>query len=169
MVLTSPNKVIGQDDRVILVIVFVINVLGNPAINIFVTLIVTVFLIILSLGQGGVYKQTPQTVLETSYIVNLGLLAATTALVGQIDGEQRPAVIYTSNTIALVTFIGTLVYHVKIQVLKSYTQWKKQRITQKNGTTYKAYERLEDSVVRSREYDGKNLKQVTSTIIEGID
>ena len=150
-------------------IVFVINVLGNPAINIFVTLIVTVFLIILSLGQGGVYKQTPQTVLETSYIVNLGLLAATTALVGQIDGEQRPAVIYTSNTIALVTFIGTLVYHVKIQVLKSYTQWKKQRITQKNGTTYKAYERLEDSVVRSREYDGKNLKQVTSTIIEGID
>ena len=149
-------------------IVFVINVLGNPAINIFVTLIVTVFLIILSLGQGGVYKQTPQTVLETSYIVNLGLLAATTALVGQIDGEQRPAVIYTSNAIALVTFIGTLVYHVKIQVLKSYTQWKKQRIT-KNGTTYKAYERLEDSVVRSREYDGKNLKQVTSTIIEGID
>ena len=43
--------------RVILVAVFTANVFGNPAINIFFVSLITIFLILLNLGQGGVYKR----------------------------------------------------------------------------------------------------------------
>lgn len=108
--------------RVILVAVFALNVFGNPAIDIFVVSVVAIFLISLNLGQGGVYKKTGLTILDISYIVNLGLLTAATALVRQIDGKQGVSVIYTSNAIAVMTFIGTLVYHVKLRIVKWCTQ-----------------------------------------------
>ena len=108
--------------RVILVTAFTLNVFGDPAIDIFVVSVVAIFLISLNLGQGGVYKKTGLTILEISYIVNLGLLTAATALMRQIDGKQRVSVIYTSNAIAVITFMGTLVYHVKIRIVKWCTQ-----------------------------------------------
>ena len=57
--------------RVILVAVFTLNVSGNPAIDIFVVSVVVLLLILLNLGQGGVYKQNILTALEMFYIVNL--------------------------------------------------------------------------------------------------
>ena len=66
--------------RVILVAVPVVNVFGIPAVDIFVVSVVSLFLTIVNLGQGGVYKQIALTVLEISYVVNLGLLAASTSL-----------------------------------------------------------------------------------------
>ena len=74
----------------------------------------------LNLGQGGVYKKNILTVLELSYIVNLALLAIAAALARQINGKPGKPVIYTSCAVALVTFIGTLVYHVKEQIMKWY-------------------------------------------------
>ena len=77
--------------RVILVAVYTANVFGNSAINIFFVSILAIFLILLNLGQGGVYKNNILTALELSYIVNLALLAAAAALARQINGKTRTA------------------------------------------------------------------------------
>ena len=155
--------------RVALIIAFASNVSGNPAINIFVVSVITFFLLLLNLGQGGVYKQTFLTYLEISYILNLGLLAAATALVRQINGKQRPSVIYTSTAIAMVTFVATLLYHVKTQVEKlSCIQRLKERVTRLPPVASESmYVQFEDSVFGVQKCVAKK-STVTSTVIEGI-
>lgn len=132
--------------RVILVAAFALNVFGNPAINTFIVSVVTLFLILLNLGQGGVYKKTSLTILEISYIVNLGLLTAATALVRQIDDKQRPSVIYTSIAIAVMTFAGTLVYHMKIQIVKWCTQSRKPTSHMIRAASYEQLNDIPDRV-----------------------
>ena len=159
--------------RVILVAVPVINIFGNPAVDIFVVSVVSLLLILINLGQGGVYKQIALTVLEISYIVNLGLLAASTALVRQINGKQRVAVIYTSCAAALVTLIATLVYHAKLQAVKWYGQWKKYRLSQKKKVALleksNDYEVFENIVVESDSHGNTKSTLVTTTVIDGFE
>ena len=144
--------------RVILVAVFTANVFGNSAIDIFFVLIVAIFLILLNLGQGGVYKRNILTALELSYIVNLALLAAGAALVRQVHGNPGQPAIYTSCTVALVTFIGTLVYHVKKQIMR----WCKGQ-NGENAAEQENYERLADG---NSNDNNRRPQQVTTTLIE---
>ena len=156
--------------RVSLIIVFASNVSGYPSIDIFVVTVIALLLILINLGQGGVYKQTILTYLEISYILNLGVLAAATALVRQIDGNQRPAVIYTSTAVALATFVGTLVYHTKIQLEKSSCVQKlikKIKNSPSSDSTGSLYVEFEDSVFGVRK-STPNKIPVTRTVIEGI-
>ena len=123
-------------------------------------LTITIFLILLNLGQGGVYKRNILTALELSYIVNLALLAAAIALVNQIYEKQehvRPA-IYTSCAVALVTFIGTLVHHVKVQVMR----WCKHP-NRENAMEQENYEILVDG---NSDDNNRRPQQVTTTLIE---
>ena len=139
----------------------------------FVVSVVSLLLILINLGQGGVYKQIALTVLEISYIVNLGLLAASTALVRQINGKQGVAAIYTSCVVALVTFIGTLVYHAKLQAMKWYGQWKKYRQRKMNALLEKSndyeYEMFENIVVKSSLHGDTKSTLVTTTVIDGFE
>ena len=157
--------------RVALVIAFASNVSGNPAINLVVVSIITIFLTVLNLGQGGVYKQGALTYLEISYIVNIGLLAAATALVRQMDGKQEPA-IYISTAITLMMFIGTLVYHIKHKmeklqcVQRIIKKWKSS--PQSENSTESVYMQFDDSMFGVRRYVTKQNTPVTSTVIEGI-
>ena len=159
--------------RVILVAVPVVNIFGNPAVDIFVVSVVSLLLILLNLGQGGVYKQIALTALEISYIINLGLLAASTALVRQLNGKQGVAVIYTSCTVALVTFIGTLVYHTKLQAMKWYGQWNRYRQRKKMALLEQInaceYEMFEDITVNSDSHSDNKSTIVTTTVIDGFE
>ena len=143
--------------RVILVAVFTANVFGNSAVNIFFVSIVAVFLILLNLGQGGVYDKNILTALELSYIVNLALLAAASALARQAYGKPGQPAIYTSCAIALVTFIGTLVYHMKEQVMR----WRKGR----NGDSTTDIS-LQRNYVRLDDSGGDRRPHVSTTVIE---
>ena len=73
--------------------------------------------------SGGVYKNWCLDALEGSFVLNLILLAAATYYVKLLKGNKL-AVGYTSFTIALVTFIGILAYHI-FQQLRQTTLWKK--------------------------------------------
>ena len=101
--------------RLILVAVFAFNVLGSPAVNIFVIVLISMLLIVLNLAQGGVYKNNYLTALEISYIFNLILLAAATTLVRQRGGNQQ-YVVYISTSAALLVFAITLVYHATLRI-----------------------------------------------------
>lgn len=101
--------------RLIVVAVFAFNVLGNPAVNIFVIILISMLLIVLNLAQGGVYKSKYLTTLEISYMLNLILLAAATTLVRQSGGTQQ-YVMFISTSAALLVFAITLVYHAILRV-----------------------------------------------------
>ena len=150
--------------RVLLVVVFAVDVFGNPAIDIFVISVIVLLLVLFNLGQGGVYTQSFLTVLEVSYTVNLGILAAATGLMRQIDGKQRPAIIYTSTGIALVTFLATLVYHIKLQAVKWCTQWK--RYQQRKEQEHLSSRDHEVSLDKDDGNIGTSWKLVTSTVVE---
>ena len=68
------------------------------------------------------YKNKYFGVLEASYILNLGILAAATNYVQQAGGNQA-AVAYTSTSIAFLTFILIIIYHIYLQI-KNYQCWK---------------------------------------------
>ena len=155
--------------RVILVGVFALNIVGDPAIDIFVVAVVTVFLILLNLGQGGVYKNNLLTALEISYIVNLVLLAVAVALDEALarkvnDSRETPGkpAIYTSCAVTLVTFIGTLVYHIKEQVMKWCKIQNGNNGTEISLSRQTSYERLSDD----NDDGGRRPSHVTTSVIE---
>lgn len=69
-------------------------------------------------NTGGMYKKWYLNTLESSFILNLVLLAATTYHVRLVGGDQA-AVVYLQVTVAFVTFITIIFYHVYQQVMES--------------------------------------------------
>ena len=66
---------------------------------------------------GFIYKRLYLDILEASFIVNLGILAAATYSVRLAEKpESQDAVTYLSVGIAFATFAGVLVYHTYQQV-----------------------------------------------------
>ena len=57
------------------------STLGDPGINLFIVIAIAMLLLILNLAVGGVYKSRLLTVLETSYLLNIGILSAALLLV----------------------------------------------------------------------------------------
>ena len=112
--------------RVVLVLVFVFNIFGDPAVDILFIILVVFLLVVLNLGQGGVYKNNYLTALEISFMLNLGVLAAVTGYVRQTNGNQKAAV-YTSTSIALGTFAVILVYHINDRIRKRYRKWQERK------------------------------------------
>ena len=82
----------------------------------------------------GVYKKLPldDDVLESSSFLNLGILSAATAYVEKNGGNQM-AVTYTSVGVAMITFIGVLIYHIyklitSTQVWRVLSAWLLQKL-----------------------------------------
>lgn len=64
---------------------------------------------------GSVFKFWYLNALEGSFILNLGILTAGTHYILHTGGNQA-ALTYTSLTVALITFIGIVIYHICFQV-----------------------------------------------------
>ena len=84
----------------------------DPHVNLLVIIISTVGLAMwVWNASGGMYKKWYLNALESSFILNLNILAGTTYQVKLAGGDQA-AVFYTSVSIAFATFIGIVIYHV---------------------------------------------------------
>ena len=88
---------------------------------------------------GGVYRSWPLNLLEGSFLVNLGLLSFATYHI-QSNGGNQAATVYTSVSIAFMTFIGILCYHVyislhKSELVDSFVSYVKKKPTIDNGGT----------------------------------
>ena len=94
--------------RNILFIIFALNVLGDPNINLMVIVTVTWPLLMFS---WVVHKKIALNILETSFILNLEILAGWT-LYNRTDAtSNQTALVCTSVGIAFITFVCVLVYH----------------------------------------------------------
>ena len=88
---------------------FLIYALNGPGVNLLVTILASFLLVAYGWLSGGVYKKWSVNALELSFYLNLGFLASTSIYVRYAGGSQA-GVIYTSTSIALVEFLGVIVY-----------------------------------------------------------
>ena len=109
--------------RFVLLLVFALNPQEDPSISLLSILVGTGILIVWAWVSGGVYRNWCLDALESSFALNLIILVGATYHVNHTKGDQL-AVGYTSVSIALVTFIGILGYHIFKQ-LRRTKLWEK--------------------------------------------
>ena len=136
--------------RCVLFLVFVLLSLvsADPSHNLLAIEAVVIGLLSLIHFTGLIYKKLYLDVLDNSFILNLGILAAATYSVRNAETpESQAAVTYVSVGIAFATFVGVLAYHTYQQV------WPKlqQRIHQLHHRQEHHYEIVDEADVDNRE------------------
>ena len=109
--------------RFVLLLVFALSPQQDPNINLLAIPLGTAMLQMWAWVSGGVYKSWCLDALEGSFALNLIVLAVATYHVSH-SKENKLVVGYTSVSIALVTFIGILAFHI-FQQLRYTKLWKK--------------------------------------------
>ena len=154
--------------RVLLVIVFAVNVLGNPAINLFIVRSTAFIIIVLNLGLGGVYKRKLLTALEVFYIANLLAVASATSLTREGNWDRKYA-IYSSTILAMLAFFATIAYQAVLRIKEKINRLRTQRnwaYVQKNGSS-DLHASLLDSTAEVMTQLKQRIAPVTETVIDG--
>ena len=113
--------------RFILFLIFAVNSLGDPSVNLLAIASTTVtILTLLAIYKTRIYKMHILSLLEISFILNLTILAVATLYIHFTGGNQNAATL-TSVGIAFATFTGTVIYH-SIQQIKGTRLWRRLRI-----------------------------------------
>ena len=113
--------------RVALFLVFSVNVSGNKAINLCAVAITTTCIMFYTVvNQGGIYKSRVLNAIEYSFFLNLSTLSIITLFAMLTNGDQT-AVVYTSVSIAYITFMFILLYHI---IQRVTTEQQRQRFTE---------------------------------------
>ena len=97
--------------RSILLLIFAFNTLGEPRLNLLVITLASLSLAALFGALHPVYQKRYCNILELSFYLNLGALAAATEYMTR-NGGNLAAVTYTSTSIAFTTFAGTVFFHI---------------------------------------------------------
>ena len=101
--------------RVCLFLVFSLNIFGDPIINL-LAIAACMFTLFAYLSIiGGVYKLWWLNVIETAFIMNLGLLS-TAGLYKVAAGIAITPITYTSTSIAFILFVGIILFHITAKV-----------------------------------------------------
>ena len=145
--------------RCVLFLTVIYNALGDPSVNLLsISSAVVGLLTLTSLFAGTVYKNWYVGALETSFLLNLGILAVSTYHVRATGGNQA-AVTFTLLSVAFATFAGIIVYHFAMQVSDTKF-WRKIRKDRCEPNSIK-YLNISTS---SRE-DMEELESVTSRVV----
>ena len=110
--------------RCILFLIFALNTLGDPNINLLCIACTTVMLHILhALSGNRIYKTWFLTILELSFNTNLCILAIATLYTrSSLAASNQTAVSFTSISIAFATFLGIVISHT-VQQTKEAPRW----------------------------------------------
>ena len=101
--------------RVCLYLVFSLNIFGDPIINL-LTIAVCMFTLFAYLSIiGGVYKLWWLNVIETAFIMNVGLLS-TAGLYNVAAGVAITPITYTSTSFAFILFVSITLFHITAKV-----------------------------------------------------
>ena len=109
--------------RCLLFLVFAFNALGNTSVNLLAITSATLGLAFLARLSARIYQKWYLELLEASFFLNLGILAAGTYHIDLAGGNQA-ALVYLSVSIAFITFVT-------IAIVNGYLQLKKTTIGQK--------------------------------------
>ena len=126
--------------------IIAVNLQQDPSINLLAILVGTGIPTIWAWISGGVYRNWCLNALEGSFTLNLNLLVGATYHVKLSEGNQL-AVGYTSAIVALVTFVGILVYHI-FQQLRDTKLWMRFPKTNNHAVINNAEEVEDSSLLR---------------------
>ena len=101
--------------RVLLYLISSVNVHHDPSVNLLSTICVVGALLLLSKLNGRTYKNWFVETLESSFLFNIIILSAATLYVRDSSKHSQTALAYTSTSIAFITFLVFLVYHIKYE------------------------------------------------------
>ena len=93
-----------------LFLIFAFNTYGDPSVNLLAIVVASVGAVWF-IGRGRIYKYWWLDILEVSFFLNLGILAAGTLYTRAVTNGNQAALAYTSVSIAFSTFLGIIVYH----------------------------------------------------------
>ena len=109
--------------RLVLFLISAVNALGDPSVNLLAIASITAAILTLPTILGSrIYKTCSLGLLETSFILNLTILAVAT-LYTRLTGGNQNATTFTSVGIAFATFTGIVIYH-SAQQLKGTRLWR---------------------------------------------
>ena len=109
--------------RVVLVLVFSVNILGDPAINLLAISITALGLFVYLALFGSMYRDPKLTKLEFLFHANL-LLTATVTLYARLTRGNQEAVAHVFVSLTLIGLAGILCYQVLV-VVKTSSIWAK--------------------------------------------
>ena len=110
--------------RFVLFLISAVNALGDPSVNLLAIATAAILTPPTILGSR-IYKTWSLGLLETSFIINLAILAVATLYVRPSGGNQNAAT-FTSVGIAFATFTGIVIYH-SVQQIKGTRLWRRLR------------------------------------------
>ena len=148
--------------RACLFLVFSINVLGDPTVNLSAISLTTLILCGYNSIIRGVYKHWLLNLIEVVFFLNLGTLSAVAHY--QIgSGRSVTAITYTSTGITFVMFLVIVSYHIKVRIVSfKWGQYVNNKLVshfvkQKNKSTTKTLNLDENTTVTSSSVDLREL------------
>ena len=109
--------------RFILFLISAVNALGDASVNLLAIASATILILPTILGFR-IHKTWSLGLLETSFIINLAILAVATLYIDRLTGGNQNAATFTSISTAFATFTGIVIYH-SIQQIKGTRLWKR--------------------------------------------
>ena len=99
--------------RILLFTAFALNVLGEPDLNMLLTVMMCLCILLTAWFLGGVYQNTWVDILEAIFIFNLGIISVCTMFTSDHSSTSGPqqAVVYTSVYTTLLLFFCIVCYH----------------------------------------------------------
>ena len=116
--------------RLVLFLISAVNALGDPSVNLLAIATATILTLPTVLGSR-IYKTWSLGLLETSFIINLNILAVATLYIRLTGGNQNAAT-FTSVGIAFATFTGIVIYH-SVQQIKGTRLWRRVWVRKHDG------------------------------------
>ena len=116
--------------RLVLFLISAVNALGDPSVNLLAIATAAILTPPTLLGSR-IYKTWSLGLLETSFILNLAILAVATLYVRPSGGNQNAAT-FTSVGIAFATFTGIVIYH-SVQQIKGSRLWRRVWVRKHDG------------------------------------
>ena len=110
--------------RLVLFLISAVNALGDPSVNLLAIASAAILTPPTILGSR-IYRTWRLGLLETSFILNLAILAVATLYIRPSGGNQNAAT-FTSVSIAFATFTGIVIYH-SVQQIKDTRLWRRLR------------------------------------------
>ena len=104
--------------RIILSLVSAVNSFGDDSVNLLAIIILSFILVMMLWQSGGVYKTWAFSILDSFFLINLGILASVTLYNKLVQGKQH-ITIYVSTGITFAVFCLILLYHC-YKKLKTY-------------------------------------------------
>ena len=109
--------------RFVLFLISAVNALGDPSVNLLAIASITIIILTRSTILSKIYKTQSLSLLETSFILNLAILAVATLYI-RLNGGNQNAATFTSVGITFATFIGIVIYHF-VQQIKGTRLWRR--------------------------------------------